>query len=171
MSNPLTFGFQTALQKLAAFPDRLSRAVELGLGDSALIVEKATKENIVKGRPEWPPLAPSTIKNRVARVGRGRRVGKMNRTAAARLGNLTPLIDTGDMLRSIHHELDKKGGDSEAAIGWGVIYGRAQEKGMKKSGPGYRINLPARPHMEPALKENLDRIRSAFLRRLRQVLP
>jgi phage gpG-like protein len=149
----LTFGFETALQKLAAAPARLGRAMEAGLADSALIVVKATKENIVKGRTEWPPIKFP-----------GRRVSKVSRS------QVTPLLDTGTMLRSIHHELEAKGGDSLAYIGWGVRYGAVHERGTTKAGRGRHTVIPARPHMRPAVKENIDQIRSAFFSRVRSAL-
>ena len=148
-----TYGFQPALQKLAATPQRLGRAMEDGLTDGALIVVKATKENIVNGRTEWPPI----------KVAAGR-VSKVSRSQSK------PLLDTGAMLRSVHHELESKGGDSMAYIGWGVKYGATHERGTKKAGRSHNVTIPARPHMRPAYTENKDEIRDAFSRRVREAV-
>jgi phage gpG-like protein len=152
----LTFGFDNVLQRLATFPDRLAQGMEAGLTDAALIVVKATKENIIKGRPEWPPLKSSTIAHRMSKKSRRQP---------------TPLLDTGTMLRSVHFELEGKGLEAEAAIGWGVQYGLPHEKGAHGAGRSRTVTIPARPHMTPAYEENKDRIRQAIEARLRAALP
>ena len=150
----LTFGFQELLSRVHALPGAMDRAKSGWLKDSALIVEKAAKENIVCGRDEWPPLAASTVAARRARKSYSKK---------ALLESIKPLYETGRMMRSITHEVE----DEAAYIGWTVPYGSVHEFGTTSAGPTRSTTIPARPHMVPAAEENLDRMRSALVKRIK----
>ena len=82
-------------------------AMQQGLREAAMLVEREAKLNITRGRPEWPPLKPETIK---------------------RKGSSKALIDTGTLRASITHKVHS----NYAEVGpFGVKYAVFQEYGTR----------------------------------------
>jgi phage gpG-like protein len=97
------------------------------LEKAAEVVEKQAKDYIgtYDAKPTWPPLAASTLEKK---------------------GADTPLLQTGELLNSIHHVADHK----EACIGSDHDRAVWHELGTAK--------IPPRPFLEPALKEKTAKV-------------
>jgi hypothetical protein len=142
------------------------RGATLIIPNYSLICKQAIKEFLpsagkyilsrVQGKigtyqPGWSPLAESTLKRkaRSLRRGRGRR---MRRQARMGWGPDTPLLDTGEMLRSTRYDI--KG--NQVIVSADFPMGQ-HEQDVEVADFGIAGNMmPARPVMGPALMESLD---------------
>lgn len=140
------FGYTQLAHFMSRLQHQLSSRLKEALRDSALIVVKAAKENIVHGRADWPML--KHPERRTARVSRKQK---------------TPLLDTGTMLRSVHSEVE----ETQAVIGSGVKYAPPHEFGTERAGRSRSIRIPKRPYLTPAVQENMRQIKEVFIKRLR----
>ena len=136
------FGFRETQHHLRVFQAKLGQRTTSALRDAALVVERAAKENIVHGRSDWPALKPSTL---------------------ARRKDNKPLYDTGDLMRSIHSDAD----EMRAVTGSGRIDAPVHEFGTTTAGRKRNVNIPARPYLEPACRENMNEVKKIFVQRLR----
>jgi len=177
------FGFRDVTEYLSRLNGRLDRALQEALTDAALLIEKEAKQNIAQGRPEWPRLSRKTILARMrrrkagrqalARARRLRRQGASVMERAAAMRNIlrrsaasspyAPLYDTGTLMRSITHEVER----DRAIVGPTVVYAAIHEFGGM-AGRGRRVRIPARPYLVPAARENLGRIREIYMSRVVQ---
>lgn len=82
--------------------------IKLTLRQAGALVEGVAKLNIQRGRPEWPPLKPETVK---------------------RKKSSKPLIDTGTLLNSITHKIE---GNACLVGPFGVKYAVYQEFGTSR---------------------------------------
>jgi HK97 gp10 family phage protein len=132
------FGFDQAQAFLKKIGDDAEKRMERAMKKATLVVETAAKENIRNGRSDWPALSPLTLLRK-----------KDDRM----------LWDKGTLLRSIHSEVEATRG----VIGSGLIYSPVHEFGTTSAGANNNITIPARPYLEPAANENLDKIREVFI--------
>ncbi|MGB3341323.1 MAG: HK97-gp10 family putative phage morphogenesis protein [bacterium] len=136
------FGFRETQRYLKMMQSKVEQRTNRALQDAALVVERAAKENIVHGRSDWPALKPSTL---------------------ARRKDNKPLYDTGDLMRSIHSDA----GEMRAVVGSGRRDAPVHELGTKTAGRKKNVNIPARPYLEPACRENMNKVKEVFVQRLR----
>jgi HK97 gp10 family phage protein len=145
MTTQNIFGFSALTSYMQKLQSDLPNRVHAGLKDAALLVVKATKENILHGRADWPAIKHPE-----------RRVARISRTQT------TPLFDTGRLMRDIHSEVEP----AAAIIGSGLKYAPPHEFGTERAGRSHSIRIPARPYLAPAVQENMSEIKSIFVKRL-----
>jgi len=114
------------VNKIPAFLSSLPSEKERLLRLVGAFLEGKVKLTIQQGRPEWPPLKPETIK---------------------RKGSSKPLIDTGKLMNSITHKVEK------SVVKVGVFGEYAVVAAVHELGSAVR-NIPARPYLKPTLDEN-----------------
>lgn len=117
---------------LKSLPQEKERILRL----AGAFLEGRVKETIQRGRPDWPPLKPSTVK---------------------RKGSDKPLIDTGKLLNSITHKVE----DDTVKVGvFGeyCIVAAVQEFGTNRAGRNRNVVIPARPYLRPTFDENKEEI-------------
>jgi phage virion morphogenesis protein len=139
------FGFTQLTTYVQKLKSDLPHRVHDGLKDAALLIVKATKENILHGRADWPAIKHPE-----------RRVARISRTQT------TPLLDTGTLMRSIHSEVEP----TVAIIGSNLKYAPPHEFGTDRAGRSHSVHIPARPYLTPAAQENMPEIKSIFIKRL-----
>jgi len=136
------FGFRETQRALQMVQHKLVERSKKAMQDAVLVIERAAKENIVHGRNDWPALSPATL--------------------ARRKGN-KPLYDKGTLLRSIHSEAD----EMQGVVGSSEEYAPVHEFGTNTAGRSRNVTVPARPYLEPACRENMNRVKEIFIERLR----
>jgi phage gpG-like protein len=146
------FGFEDARRFIGGLGERLGRAVQEWVIDGALLIESRTKQNIANGRQDWDPITDRSRRSRRSEESRKR---------------FAPLLDTGMMMQSVGSEVEKRGADTVAYIGWGVDYGVVHELGTARAGLGRNVIIPARPHMGPAFDESEKELRRELEERVR----
>ena len=117
---------------LKSLPQEKERILRL----AGAFLEGKVKEIIQRGRPDWPPLKPSTIRCK---------------------GSDKPLIDTGKLLNSITHKVE----DDTVKVGvFGeyCIVAAVQEFGTNRAGRNRNVVIPARPYLRPTFDENKEEI-------------
>ena len=79
---------------------------------------------------------------------------------------------SGNLRRSIHHEVTTEQGQVEAIVGTNVEYARRMEYGFAgRDSRGRLYNQPAKPYLRPALEENRERVIREINEALRDLLP
>jgi phage gpG-like protein len=137
------FGFERAQAFLKKMGNDVEKRMERAMKKATLVVETAAKDNIWKGRTDWPALSPLTI---------------------IRKGDNRMLYEHGNLLRSIHSEADATRGIIGSDL---KIISPVHEFGTTSAGANNNITIPARSYLEPAANENLDKIRKVFLAELK----
>lgn len=118
------------VNRIPQFVERFRQQRRRALATAGAFLEGEIKQTIQRGRPEWAPLKPATV--------RRKRSSK-------------PLIDTGKLLNSITHQV------SEDEVRVGVFGEYAVVAAVHEFGAPTR-NIPQRAYMRPTFDENKDRI-------------
>jgi HK97 gp10 family phage protein len=114
------------------------------LETSSLLFENSAKIAIGTYEYGWPPLAESTI--------------------ASKATGDSPLLETGALLESIHHNVDPMSNlTGEAYVGTDIEYAKYQEYGTSK--------IPARPFLGGAIMQEEKRIPEIVHEALARLFP
>jgi len=131
-------------QLLNAFPKEKEQILRL----AGVFLEGKIKETIQRGRSEWPPLKPATIK---------------------RKKSSKPLIDTGKLLNSITSKVE--GDTAKVGIfGEYAIVAAVHEFGTNRAGRGRNVVIPARPYLRPTFDENKEEIEKIIGEKVQAVI-
>jgi len=130
----------------------LLKALEDGKNEILRIVgaflEGQIKQTITRGRAEWPPLSPETIK---------------------RKGSSKPLIDTGKLRNSVTHKVEGNA-VKVGVFGEEAVIAAVHEFGTTKAGRGHKVVIPSRPFIRPTVDENIQEVEKIVGREIEKVL-
>ncbi|NTU42937.1 MAG: phage virion morphogenesis protein [Nitrospirales bacterium] len=126
---------------------RKSRDLSPAMRQIAGIMMRAVEDNFeAEGRPKWPGLRPSTIKQRQRE---GKWPGKMLQKSA------------GGLASSISRRSDS----SSATVGTNKVYAAIHQFGGK-AGRGRKVTIPARPFLQ-LTDEDMGEIKDVLMRYVR----
>lgn len=149
------FGFDEALKKMVELPGRIQSQRNKAVARGAKILVGAVKKKIHSQPSSWPGLDEKYEKRKRAQGGSNKKL-----ISGVRRGKGSH--PSGNYVNSF---ADQKIADAEYAVGSNHPQARVLEFGFEKK------NIKARPHLNPALKEQADNIRKDMVDTMREIFP
>lgn len=148
-------GFDEAMKKIVELPGRIHTQADKAVARGAKILRAAVIKKIHSQPSNWPALDPKY-------AARKARAGGSNKKLISGVRQKKGSHPSGNYVNSF---ADQKVADAEYAVGSNHPQARALEFGYEKK------NIKARPHLNPALKENADAIRADMVNTFKEIFP
>lgn len=149
------FGFDEAMDKLVKLPGRIHSQADKAVARGAKILRGAIIKKIDSQPGTWAALDPRYLRRKL-------KAGGSNKKLISGVRSKSGSHPSGNYRNSF---ADQKVGDAVYAVGSNHPQARALEFGYEKK------NIKARPHVDPALKESADEIRTDMVNTMREVFP
>lgn len=148
-------GFNEAMQKLAQLPGRIKSQSDKAVARGAKILRAAVIKKIHSQPSNWEALDPKY-------AARKAKAGGSNKMLISGVRRRKGSHPSGNYVNSF---ADQKIAEGEHAVGSNHPQARALEFGFDKK------NIKARPHLNPALKESADEIRTDMVSTMKEIFP